>query len=222
MLNFNLEVNGETYEAITDWHCYPQSYSIGGAEPRYSTVIIPQMDGELYISEDYGGVTYGSRDIDIPMLIDDESPMEKKREIAALIQGKDVKIIFLNDPDCYYVGKANVRTLYTEKFQWKFDLQIHAEPYTYVSKRLFNMTSPTARIYSVGYETRIPVKLKFTTSASVSVAINTDLTPVTYNTYAAGTHIIDGLIPDANNACHVEFRNSAQITDISLIVGVIE
>lgn len=104
-------------------------------KPRTQSIIIPGRNGNLDITEDLTGYTiYENRTITLKM------GGKKKAElwpsfmstILNDIHGKMVKIVFDEEKDYYYIGRATVNSDYNRVGQiGTFTVTVDAEPYKY-------------------------------------------------------------------------------------------
>lgn len=129
-------VTGERYHTLTDWGLViGNTNPIGTPDMETYYVDVPGADGFL----DYSEVTTGRRIFkERPISI--ELGGKKPRndwdifisDLRNLIQGREIKIIFDNDPGYYWIGRADVTDFARNRELGTFTLAIpKADPYKY-------------------------------------------------------------------------------------------
>lgn len=208
MLDFTISVDGASYDAINDLHCYPKRYSIGEAVPRFEFVDVPYRDGTLDMTESVSGkVKYADRDLSFPMLIVSDTPQNDYHEVARLFHGKRCKIT-LQGEEYYYEGRVSIGKLETKNYTWQFNLTMDAHPYRMKDySNVITSLSP-ANIVNSGIST---VPTLFVNDVATVDVIGKNLIPypyyhdsphtssgVTFNSNSDGTVIANGTLGSSN------------------------
>lgn len=127
---------GEQYHTLTDWGlAIGNNDYIGDPEQETYYVDVPGADGFLDFSEAITGRRiFKSRAINI--LLGGKKPRNDWdifiSDLRNLIGGREVKVIFDNDPGFYWTGRANIKDFDRSREIGNFTLSIpKADPYKY-------------------------------------------------------------------------------------------
>lgn len=170
MLNILIDNGENKYNAITDLHCYPKSFSIGVAEPKTNYVEVPYRNGDLDMSEAISPIRYRDRIIKVPLIIVHDSPLFIYDLVSNAFSGRVCKVRLLDKydgyDDYYYEGRVTIDKLYTVANGWEFEFSMVAHPY---------------KMREVVLKEKAPVTLEFYNSGIDVVPI------VTVDAFASGT-----------------------------------
>ena len=122
-----------TFHSYLDFGLILSSKTIETPSAKTETVNVPGADGELDLTEYFGGVKYKNRKLSFEFhtIAEMSEFLSLFSNVQNAIHGKKLKIVLDDDPDFYYVGRITVN-------QWKSDGRIgtiaidcDCEPYKY-------------------------------------------------------------------------------------------
>lgn len=193
MLDVTFIVGDKKYTAIKDWKCYPKRFFVGEAIPKFAIIDVPYGNGALDVTSALGDVTYHERNIEIPMIIIADDPMEIYSEISNTIHGQTAKVIFNQDSDYYYQGRFECETLQTSGLKWQFTISGTVFPYKYyIHETKYTKKATTGGTSVICRNDRMNVIPTFITTASGQVTITQGTN--TYSFSSAGSHKFGGLV----------------------------
>lgn len=113
--------------------------TIGAPEVKTSTVDIPGADGVLDLTEYFGEILYGNREISIDFQtvepVDSTGKVTRFHEIFSdvynRLHGKRMKIVMSEDPGFYYIGRVTVDEWQTNEKTGDITISCDCEPYKY-------------------------------------------------------------------------------------------
>lgn len=127
------ELNGE--HTLRDWHCsITNSDVISMPAPNLSLLEVPGMSGRLDVSEALtGDVSYGNRTLKLELakLTYVEDWYTVGLHIFNAFHGRKVKVIFDDDPDHYYHGRAVVSDPKRIRTAGTLAITVDADPFRY-------------------------------------------------------------------------------------------
>ena len=127
------ELNGE--HTLRDWHCsITNSDVISMPAPNLSLLEVPGMSGRLDVSEALtGDVSYGNRTLKLELakLTYVEDWYSVGLHVFNAFHGRKVKVIFDDDPDHYYLGRAVVSDPKRIRTAGTLTITIDADPFRY-------------------------------------------------------------------------------------------
>ena len=165
-------LNGE--HTLRDWGACITNEDVIGM-PAVNTVLlsIPGRSGRIDLSEVLtGDVSYGNRKLKLVLAA--ETNVSKWQDtcdhIFNTFHGRQVTVIFDEDPGHFYIGRASVSEPSRVQNAGQLTVEIEAEPFRYeVAETVATFASATAAISDVLVNTRMPV------SPRVEVAANAQL-----------------------------------------------
>ena len=104
----------------------------GSPNPKTRLIDIPGSDGLLDVTEAAGGtIRYGNRAMNLlfKIRIDEDERAKFQAELDNEIHGQQVTVIFDNDPEWYYEGRATVSYEDVDDWQMKIRILVDAQPY---------------------------------------------------------------------------------------------
>ena len=104
----------------------------GTPAPKTRLIDIPGADGLLDLTEAAGGtIRYGNRAMNLlfKVRIDEDVRAQFQAELDNAIHGQLVTVIFDNDPEWYYEGRATVAYEDVDEWQMKVRILVDAQPY---------------------------------------------------------------------------------------------
>ena len=107
---------------------------VGMPEPQTILLDVPGRSGRLDLSEVLtGDVSYGNREIKMELAaeVDTERWIEMCLHIFNKYHGRNVQIIFDEDPTFYYYGRASVTDPRRQRRAGQMVLTVDAEPFKY-------------------------------------------------------------------------------------------
>lgn len=123
-----------------DLHCEEdlglilQTVSVPLPEAKTNTIEIPGADGILDVTSAFGTTRFKNRKI--TMVFTDKDPYAYRYEnittVANALHGKNVKIIFDEDPEYYYQGRLSVKDFVPNKSTRTVTIEADCEPYKYM------------------------------------------------------------------------------------------
>ena len=109
--------------------------SIGFPEVKTRYISIPGRDGDIDESELLTGrPNYGNRELNITFLLLNDPYEDWARvmsDLATLLHGQKMNVIFDDDPTYYYIGRCDLDPIETNKKAGRIKIKITAEPYKY-------------------------------------------------------------------------------------------
>lgn len=120
--------------SFDDFGIYLTSKTINPPEPKINTVTVPLRDGSIDLTEALtNDVKYNDRKIDLTFTV--VYPMDqwasKISEIENFLHGKRMRIVFDDDPEFYYIGRAKVNEWTSQKSIGKLVIECVTDPYKY-------------------------------------------------------------------------------------------
>lgn len=106
----------------------------GSPAPKTRLVDIPGADGLLDLTESAGGIVrYGNRPMSLlfSVRVDDDRRSALQDELVNDLHGKQVAIVFDDDPDWIYEGRATVAFEDIEDWRMKVRVSVDAKPYKF-------------------------------------------------------------------------------------------
>lgn len=127
---------GEKYHTLKDWGmAIGNNDIIGDVSWETNYIDVPGMDGFLDASEAITGrVIYKDRPIKIELggKRDRNSWDIFVSDIRNLVEGKEIKVVFDNDPGFYWIGRASIKDFDRTREIGRFTIAIQkADPYKY-------------------------------------------------------------------------------------------
>ncbi len=163
------------------------STNIGEAEPIIKTIEIPGTNNKLDLSEAYGAVLYNQRTLvfGFHILKSRSECLEKFTEVRNLLNGKRMDIVWGEDSDYVYNGRAKV-TAYMDKSVGVIEVEAICGPYKLRNEitavtvevdeeqevELYNECMPTFPVITIDVEEDESMTLEFE-SISKSLASGT-------------------------------------------------
>ena len=107
--------------------------SIGTPAPKTEIIDIPGGDGVLDMTEFFGEVKYGTRQMtyEFSTAIPYEQFPAFFSRVANALHGQKVKIVDDEDPDCYYMGRLTVSEFQAKRAIGTLSIDCDCEPYKY-------------------------------------------------------------------------------------------
>jgi len=124
-------LSGETKKSFDDWNLLLAPYTLETPSPQTNFVEIPGRDGSLDLSEALGNLSYNNRTISLNFTCTDtiNGIYDKYNEISNFLHGQKLKLTLPNDPDFYYIGRAEVGNLDRAKRTNQISVTVNCEPY---------------------------------------------------------------------------------------------
>jgi hypothetical protein len=103
-----LTINGQkTWDDLGVW--VEHSPSVGTAAPRMEWLTVPGMDGAYDLTGFFGEAKYGQRTISFVLIA--PGGEEQRAGLETMHNGQTLKIVFPDDEDHYFIGRASVDSL---------------------------------------------------------------------------------------------------------------
>lgn len=174
---------------------YPVWRSLSEPDPVTSYVKIPGMNGALDCSEEFGEVFYDTRELDIDCVYIRNDWHSDIRGFASKYHGREVLIMFANDPGFYWSGRLFVKSY--ESQDRKLVMTATVYPYRFCrDKTIVSVSDERSRIITLR-NGRMPVVPEITITAPVTIAWDTYSKAVSFNSYPqtftlAGLRLTEG------------------------------
>ena len=184
MINLN-GVRFTSFNKNTSKHSYTNfgviliSQDIAPPMPKTYLVDIPGMDGSLDLSESFGEIKYGNRNLkftfeNIEKITDWQAKMTR---ISSFLHGEKIKITTWAGPDFYYVGRCSIDEYSSNQKLGKIVISCDCEPFKYKQNiTIFNLINGE----NIVKNSRMTVFADLTNESEI--IINT-------KAYNAGTHL---------------------------------
>lgn len=186
------ELNGE--HTLRDWHCsITNSDVISMPSPNLSLLEVPGMSGRLDVSEALtGDVSYGNRTLKLELakLTYVEDWYSVGLHVFNAFHGRKVKVIFDDDPDHYYLGRAVVSDPKRIQTAGTLTITIDADPFRYnIQETVVPLTGQSEVIEAEIQNDRMP------TIPTINVPNGCELIyeGISYN-LTAGDNVIPGCV----------------------------
>lgn len=127
---FGATINGK--HTFTEYGLYfMEQPKIGSPAPKTSQINIAGTNGILDLTSAYGEITYSNRQIvlNCGAMVESENQPEFCRKIMTDIHGQTVDLVFDNDPDWAYSGRATVEFDNVQNWRLGVNIAIDANPY---------------------------------------------------------------------------------------------
>lgn len=132
--SFHPQTSGEAYtvaNSLTTYQVVLESVSVGEASIKTKTIDVPYRDGQIDITNFFGDVRFGNRQITmnfiIPWYLSDQRNIYST--MATALSGVVKKVVFASDPNWYYKGRLSVGSLAINDGMFKFPVTLDAHPY---------------------------------------------------------------------------------------------
>lgn len=159
------------YQSYDDLSLILTKKTIGAAEPKTATIIVPGGDGELDFTEYFGEINYTNRTLsfEFSTVSNPAEFLTLYSRIQNLLHGRRMSVRLSDDPDFYYEGRVFVNEWESDKRIGKIVIDVNADPY-----KLKNTVTVVSAIVSTTTAINCPnlkksVIPKITTSAEVTV-----------------------------------------------------
>ena len=187
-----VQINDE--HTLRDWGAaITNSDIISVPEPNLTYLEVPGRNGRLDLSEALtGDVTYANRTIKLALAgnVSVASWVERCKHIFNSYHGRMVKVIFDDDPDHYYQGRASVSDPQRVRNGGQFSLTVDADPFRYdVELTAVTFTGTNSSVTGTLVNARMPVCPAITVSAACELVVGS----VTYS-LLAGTRTVPAFI----------------------------
>ena len=173
-----------------DWRLILTSKDVTPPEPKTNYVELDGADGTLDLSEALTGeITYKDRTVSATFWTDEGSRDDRSillKKIVSVLHGKKIKLIEPDDPDHYFYGRVNVKSVNNIIPYATFTIEVICEPWRYAvndTVRTIQVYSPIvtkAIINNNGVKTLSPV---ISVKGSVDITYNGVKTSLTAGTY---------------------------------------
>ena len=158
-----------------DFQMIMTSYSIPPPAPKIKLIDLPIGDGSIDLTEAiYGDISYEDRECEFNFVflgpIEDRAPQLEL--LSAFVHGRRRKVMTLDDPEHYYIGRMMISAYEKEGASVAVQLTMIAEPYKYK----LNPTKVTGTIPAGGSvnldvkNARMRVIPKITVSAAATIS----------------------------------------------------
>ncbi len=153
-------INGE--HTLRDWGAViTNSRVIGLPQPDTTLLEIPGRSGRLDLSEILSGdISYGNREIrmELAMRTDPWHWQETCLHVFNRFHGQTVRVVFDEDPDHYYVGRASVSDPQRLATAGQMVLTVDADPFRYETEEYeVTFSGTTTAVSGVVENLRMPV-----------------------------------------------------------------
>jgi len=165
-------VNFGNYHSGQDFALVLNSKKIGVPQPKTYKVPIESADGELDLTEFFGGVKYGNRELEFKFTKIYGNFIEVFSAVQGAIHGRRMKIVLDEDPDYYYYGRIRVDQWESNATTGTVTVKCDCDPYKLkhektVQERVIGSSgSMLVRLYN----TRKPAIPTITTSGEITIA----------------------------------------------------
>lgn len=212
MLDFSIEINNNTYDAIADWKAFPKRFNLGQATPKGIPISVPYRDGSVDPTELMGvEEVFDNRNVIIPVLLASDNPGRDYSAICNLLNGRFGKLITNDDPDFYHYGKFKIGGKNTNKSQWTFNLMMSAYPFKYKK----NLTIVSHVSNGEMWQTNI-VNDRMRTLPSITISkdglVSGNINGSEFSFNGSGTYQIPIELKEGNNTCMVLASAGTEIT----------
>lgn len=135
---------------------------LGSPNPKTNTIEVPGADGIIDMTEaNAGEVKFTNRTITLTFaaMVDIDKQAEFRADLANALHGKKInQIVFDDDPEWYYTGRATVRFTDVQPWRLKVIISIDAAPYAMrLDETVVDLTQGVSSVNEVqfGQETSI-------------------------------------------------------------------
>lgn len=175
---------------------------IGTPTPKVNQIEIEGGDGVLDLTDFFGGVKYGNRELsfEFSTVVPPSEFMELFTRVQNALHGQKMQIILDDEPNVFYQGRIEVDKWKAQKNIGSIVIDVDAEPF----KQEIGVSSLQQRVTSNATlnlpNTRMPVVPTITTTSEFLISYGG------YNdVYSAGTFTIPELeLTEGNNQIYVE------------------
>lgn len=188
---------------LRDWGAaITNSDIISVPEPNLTVLEVPGRNGRLDLSEALSGdVTYGNREIKLELAsqVSIDSWYEKCLHIFNTYHGRQVQVVFDDDPTHFYKGRATVSDPQRVRNGGTFVFTVSAEPFRYAVSQTTKVISDvgTDNIVVSG---RMPVCPTITATAACEMVVG----DVTYSLVAGEQTFV---IPFSTGSTEIKINN---------------
>lgn len=119
---------------LKDWGLLLLSVDIPYPSPKTKTVELLGGDGNIDLTDSFGGVKYENRSITFHFLFIDKNPelwVETTSLIRNYCHGKKMKVIMDTDPSHYWEGRVYVESTKEDQIRSTVKIEVDAFPYKY-------------------------------------------------------------------------------------------
>lgn len=161
-----------TKHSAQDFALVLNSKKIGVPQPKVYKVPIDSADGELDLTEFFGDVKYGNRELEFEFTKIYGDFIKVFSDIQGAIHGRKMKIVLDEDLDYYYYGRVYVDQWMSKATTGRVTVKCDCDPYklkhekTVVERTIGASGSMLVRLYN----TRKPAIPTITTSGAITIA----------------------------------------------------
>ena len=205
-----------TEHTLRDWKAAITNVDIISV-PEANTVIleVPGRNGNLDLSEALtGDVTYRNREIKLELAssVNLQTWYEKCLHIFNTYHGKNVTVIFDDDPDHYYNGRASVSDPQRVRNGGAFIFTVNAEPFRYsVTEKNVTATVSTSAssvTKTITNNGRMPVCPTITTTKACQMVSG----GITYSLLQGTQTIPAFILPQGNTSVKIQVSGGVTVT----------
>ena len=119
------------YHSYDDFFLVLSQKTIGTPSLKTEEIDIPGGDGVLDLTDFFGDVKYGNRDLsfEFSTMIPQSQFMILFSRVQNALHGRKMKIVVGDDPDWYYIGRIAVSEWKADKSIGKLTIDCDCEPY---------------------------------------------------------------------------------------------
>jgi hypothetical protein len=119
------------YHSYNDFSLILSSKTIGTPSPKTEVIDIPGGDGVLDLTDFFGEVKYGNRELsfEFSTMVPQEEFMELFSRVQNALHGKKMQIVLDDDAEWTYMGRITVSEWKAEKSIGKLAIDCDCEPY---------------------------------------------------------------------------------------------
>ena len=166
----------DKYNTWFNWDLILTAKDVTPPEPKTNYVKIDGMSGTLDLTEALSGeVTYEDRIVSASFWTDKGTRKDRERllrEIVRVLHGRKITIIEPDDPEHYFIGRVNVKSMKNTLVYAEFTIEATCDPWRYAindTERTIEVDDQeiTAIINNYGVKTLCPT---ITISGDVSIS----------------------------------------------------
>lgn len=122
------------FHTLNDWELLLLSVDIPYPDPKTKKVELLGGDGNIDLTDIFGGVKYNNRAIGFGFVLIDKDPqvwLERTSLIRNYCHGKKMKVVMDTDPSHYWEGRIFVTSTKEDQLHSTVNIEIDAFPYKY-------------------------------------------------------------------------------------------
>lgn len=190
-----------TKDSYTDFGLLLRPKKRPKPSPKSEYVSIPGRNGDLDFTEWAGEIFYNNLEFPLEFyMVDALNEWDSKlRTITNYLHGKQMKVIFSDEPDYYYFGRVKVNELSSDRRLGILSLSCTFEPFKYKK----NITSKSYTVSAGKSYTFENERMNTTPTLTLSGAMTIEFEGTSYSLTAGTSKILDIRFKEGTNTIKV-------------------